>query len=151
MTREEALLEFKSKMAGIEFMLGHGTCLGAYRDHALIEDDHDIDIWIFKNSLEDVEKVIDCPHRTLSWKHNQHTFMFEGYKFDLVFWQKAGDEYHLNFTDRPPDVLPARLAETKPIEFLGETFLIPKYTDEYLTYYYEDWRTKSDKPATIRK
>jgi len=155
MTREQTLLEFKDKMdkAGIEFMLGHGTCLGAYRDHALIKDDHDIDISIFKSDVESVKKVIAWQCNARGSRFNQFTFIAHGHKIDILFWQKNGDVYNLNFRHRKPDVLPAKFAETKSIEFLGQTFLIPKYTEEYLEYYYDKtWRTKiNGKPAKIRK
>lgn len=151
MTREKALLEFKRRMdkAGIEFSLGYGTCLAVYRDGTIFKDDHDIDISIFKSDLESVRKAIGYPHSKRGSRYNQFTFDVEGYKFDLVFWQKVGDEYNLNFRRREPDVLPEKFAELKPIEFLGETFMVPKYTDEYLEYYYGDWKDKTNKRHAI--
>ncbi len=134
-------------------MLGHGTCLGAYRDGALIEDDHDIDIWIFNSSIEEVRKVIDWDYSKRATRFNQHKFVIDGHIFDVVFWQKRGDEYHLEFWRHSPDRLPARLAETKPFIFLGEEFLIPKYTEEYLEYYYDKdwWIPQNGRSATVRK
>ena len=140
-------------MGGIEFMLGHGTCLGAYRDMALIEDDHDLDIWLFDGDIRKIKEIFKCKARRMVWKLNQYTMIIYGHRFDIVLWEKKGNEYHLYFTDRGPDVLPERLAETKPFVFLGEEFLIPKHTEEYLEYYYDkDWRTpKKGRPANIMK
>lgn len=155
MKREEALLEFKKGMdkAGIEFMLGHGTCLGVYRDGEILENDHDIDISIFGSDVKSVAKAVGWKYGIRWSKPNEHTFLVDGIKFDVTFWQKVGNEYHNNQRFHKPARLPEKFAELKPIEFLGETFLIPKHTEEYLEYYYEkSWETKIDnKTALVRR
>ena len=153
--RIEALLETKRRLdnAGIEFCLGHGTCLGAYRDKALIDDDHDIDIWIFNRKIKDVRKILKWPvSRRTSGKLDELTFIpSPGVRVDVCCWQKVGNEYHLNFKPKSNrlDRLPEKFAEFKQIEFLGHTFLIPKHTEEYLVLYYgETWKKKiKGKPA----
>lgn len=148
MTRDQALLCFKRRMdvAGIEFWLGHGTCLGAYRDGALIKSDHDIDIQLFGSDIKKVEKAVNLPYEIRGTKPDQFTFVADGWiKFDVCFWQKVGDEYHLRIRGGKPDRLSGKFRELKPIQFLGETFLVPKHTEEYLEYYYDkDWRTRID-------
>ena len=154
MKRKDALIMFKKIMdgAGIKFWLGYGSCLGAYRDGELIDTDHDIDIEIFDSSIQEVEKVLFYPYNSRSGKPDQFTFIIEGYKFDVCFWQKVGDEYHLRIRGGKPDKIPAKFGELTTIEFYGEEFLIPKLTEEYLEYYYEkDWNIKNPNKKAITR
>jgi len=149
---EAVLKEAKAVLdeCGVAFFLRHGTCLGAVRDGAFIPWDDDLDIGsvIGLHGLTE-DKVLETAK----------VFEEQGFHVDVI-----DSELHLsvdmkrhgiqmdwtcyrivdgNIYQWPVIEIPASLHEDlKPIEFLGETFMVPNPPEKYFELKYgPDWQT----------
>lgn len=153
---------------GLQYWLNYGTLLGAYRDHAFIKHDYDLDIgmwWKDQNGVK--ELFLDNGFKLVNefhfgeWDHPEKTefrFEYAGAFIDVDFY--TIDETQMAFTFNPLlkegidytqrhirlPVIAERINNPirglSRLEFIGHNFLVPSNTEEYLVYNYgENWRT----------
>lgn len=153
---------------GLQYWLNYGTLLGAYRDHAFIPHDYDLDIGMWWKDqkgvrelfLENGFKLINEFHFG-SWDTPEKTefrFEYAGTFIDVDFY--SIDENQMAFTYNPLlkkgidyticnvklPVIAERINNPirglEKMEFIGHYFLVPSNTEEYLIYNYgENYRT----------
>ncbi len=143
MATAEALLKEAKEILdgiGIVFFLRQGTCLGAVRDHALIEWDDDLDIGSIIGLHGLTEDLIEPA---------AEAFRSRGYDADVVEadtkisveLDKLGTHMDLtcyriiddNILQTPGVRIPGSLhTNLKRIDFLGEQFNVPNPPEEYL-------------------
>ena len=143
MSRAEALLKEAKQILdrlGLVFFLRHGTCLGAVRDHALIEWDDDLDI----GSVIGLHGLTEERVRSTAHVFEEHGFAVSIHTSDLnlsVDLKKSSSQidwtcYRI-IDDRiyqwPVIQIPVSLhTDLKEIDFLGEKFWVPNPPEEYL-------------------
>ena len=143
MSKAETLLkEAKAILDGLRivFFLRHGTCLGAVRDHALIEWDDDLDIGsiiglhgLSEGAIEPVAEAFrESGFNALVTEADLHISLEldkHGTHMDWVCYRIIGDSIY----QYPVVKIPVSLhTDLKPIEFLGEQFNVPNPPEEYL-------------------
>ncbi len=132
----------------ILFWLAWGTCLGAIREQHFIADDDDIDLDVY---LKDSQRVIDLipvfkshGFEIIPWLHVGVQLLRKNIQIDIFFanpikkqaeiiaWVTAGEKLEGDF-----------FSELEMIEFLNETYLVPKNPTNYLYYAYgASWQQK---------
>jgi phosphorylcholine metabolism protein LicD len=162
MTKERAahsLLEYKVVMEAIgqPFMLDGGTLLGAYRDQDFCEDDwNDIDTTIWHQEpgvIADMTRWLTAlgfivhhhwPKKEktteqISFKREKIKIdvMLKERKGDCAWWTVYGGERGITYKSLPAH----HYDNPASVQFLGQQFLIPGDTENYLTARYGDWRT----------
>lgn len=143
------LLDFKDVMDKYEldFLLGYGTLLGAFREKDFISHDEDIDILMldkdkikFFNILKELEKIdfIFCRYDErglVSIMRNQEyidIYFFHEYKDNI--YKCAGEFIQKNF-----------LYERTKIKFLNTEFEVPFNSKKILEFWYgKDWKIPID-------
>lgn len=153
MTTAESVLKDAKQILdqlGLAFFLRHGTCLGAVRDKAFIEWDDDLDIGsvigLHGLTEELVYKAADV------FKENGFEVQVKVNELNLsVDMQKSGTQldwtcYRIigeSIFQWPVIEIPVSLhTDLKPIEFLGETFMVPNPPEEYFRLKYgSNWMT----------
>ena len=147
---EKALLEAKRMIDffNVKFWLSGGQVLGLYRDGYFLDNEHDIDLGVFKDGAErlvilsncfDVRKNPDGSLRCLKMK-------IGGIGVDIfVFHQKENIFYtatHCEGFGYAYHVYPKEVYENfREWAFLGEKFLMPE-PEKYLELEYGDWKKK---------
>ena len=148
----------------VEFTLGYGVCLGAYRDKNFLPGDDDIDLVITqKLSLEMRQRIaeelmdIGFKAQKMYWnvkgrriddvadyQGNEKTgiIVVERYfKLTIFFFYEENGEMICIPHDRPLiSSLSKFYKKLGKIKFKGDTYLIPTPTEEYLTWTYGDWK-----------
>lgn len=153
---------------GLQYWLNYGTLLGAYRDHAFIKHDYDLDIgmwWKDQNGVKELFlangfKLVNEFHFG-AWDNPEKTefrFEYAGAFIDVDFYTiddtqmaftfnpllKGGIDYTQRHIKLP--VIAERINNPirglERMEFIGHYFLVPSNTEEYLVYNYgKNWRT----------
>ena len=142
----DALRDLKKVLnaAQIEFFLISGTLLGCIREGKILGHDKDIDVGVW--SEVGFERVKEClaksgffyivqtrqPYRLLMIKH------VNDIAIDVFFHFKEADNYWHGGVKTTWSNKPFTLIEH---QFLGNSFMIPKDAEQYLTENYGDWRT----------
>ena len=157
---ERALKEAKGILdeLGVVFLLSSGTCLGAIRDNAIIPWDDDIDLISVMGANGLTDEAVDIAVAA---------FRERGYfvsavdstnkQFSMIkdYVRTGWECYRISdgiVSIYPRTQIPARLfTQPREISFLGERFLVPDPTDEYLRLKYgEGWMTPK-KPGVYEK
>lgn len=150
----------------IPYILDKGTLLGIIRENRLLPWDSDMDIHVSRDHLpiflktkwklwfkgyrvkvkryrEDVGPFKKGEVRIIKIQTRKFLFFKEGNIMDLFVKKQVGDE-HIYTVGQYPFYLksvPSKFFyETTDIEFDGKKYPIPKEFDEYLRYYYGDWK-----------
>ena len=146
----------------ITFWLIYGTCLGVYRDGALIPWDTDIDIGIWPQDnyellVESLEKnfikpeclFMDVKGVSTLWiikvgDYHRTNNSIDPYLDITPFYEGNGSYWFLRGI-KDGNVVGLRYPKIffdsfEQIEFKGLTFNVPANTNEYLAYLYNDWR-----------
>jgi hypothetical protein len=135
---------------GLVFFLRQGTCLGAYRDHALIAWDDDLDLGSIIDmhgfTVDDIDPAVEALRANGCYVEVEHEGLYTSvriFKYDIrIDWQcyrvVEGTIAHY-----PGVPFPIRLfTELAEVDFIGGTYLIPSPPEEYLTFKYgPDWST----------
>lgn len=138
------VLDIEAQRAGLRYILGYGTVLGAMREHDFIAHDEDIDLIV---SHDQRQTLIDLLP-TLTRKG-----------FEIARWDKRGllsvirNGEYIDFYIFSPwkpglytccgEPLPCKfLDHSRTIDFLGLRQQVPADTEEALAFWYgETWRT----------
>lgn len=135
---------------GLKFWLTSGTLLGAYREKRLLTHDIDIDVAMFIADLEKARQALIADGFELIHEFgvvgdgvSELAFCCKEVKIDIFFVSVKNRKFVHNiffkehFSDHNDDfrVIEMFLPETDFIEydFLGDKYLIPEKTEEYLT------------------
>lgn len=149
-TARKNLLTFKRIMdeANVEFLLMHGTLLGAIREHDFIKHDIDIDVSIqdeyrFLELIPAIEKegLKLCRY----YENVMCSLIRDGVYIDVYFvnilpkWCVLRP-FLVRYLHR---ILPRKFfVRPQTINFLGETYRIPNHHLELIEHWYgKDWRT----------
>ena len=153
---------------GLQYWLNYGTLLGAYRDHAFIKHDYDLDIGMWWKDQKGIKELLLQNGFKLvnefhfgEWdkpENVEYRFEYAGAFIDVDFY--TIDENEMAYTYNPllkEDVdynpkgvrLPIicerinnPIRGLKQIDFIGGKFWVPSNTEEYLVYNYgENWKT----------
>lgn len=139
---------------GITFWLAWGTCLGAIREQNFIAHDNDIDLEAYQKDQHRVMALIpELEHQgfqvnTLRVKNTWFLQMNrKGVQIDIYFCKIAKIRYKKNESKRSGWLSSAAFlegdfySELDTIDFLGETYKVPKNPVSYLNYVYgSTWR-----------
>ncbi len=135
---------------GLVFFLRQGTCLGAYRDHALIEWDDDLDLGSIIDmhgfTVEDIDPAVAALRAIGCYVEVDHEGLYSSVKIMKyrirIDWQcyrvVEGTIAHY-----PGVPFPIRLfTEFAEVDFNGGTYRIPSPPEDYLQFKYgPDWST----------
>lgn len=140
------------KKYNVAYWLDGGTCLGAIREHDFIEIDTDTDIGVLEETYKEevtqeiIDKGFELIHKYGSREKGcELAFVRNGVKTDIFFYYlKDGKRWYAMYTNQMiPMVYEAGIFEKqKPVDFLGEEFMIPIDTHRYLETKYGDYMTK---------
>lgn len=153
----EDLLEVKQVFddLNLPLFLMYGTALGIYRDDQFLKSDHDIDLgtWGQKNKEKIWSKLEPLGFYKRAGKKDlegQTDFLSihtnRQVSFDIFLFEEYNDEYKAFTTPTTCcATLPKQFAKMEKIKFYGQTFLIPSPTEDYLTYFYGDWKDRNNR------
>lgn len=144
---------------GVEYWLDYGTLLGAVRQNDFIDDDMDIDIGIFADQTDRLEKVlIDLSQHGLDFSPDYFSGMMRkanivvhdlkgGFaKLELVPVYFQGYKYYKLTREEGEQIYGAGtphqlLSVFRTVMFKGSWVRIPAAPEKLLEYYYLDWKT----------
>jgi hypothetical protein len=150
------LIDTELRKAGIEYWLNYGTLLGAYREHAFIAHDYDLDLGLFWEDRDKIKDIMLAAGATLkvefrcgSWKNPEYMEMRFEYKnvyADFDFYKiEDGIAYSFlpaflpdtpnkiqDYTVVLTEVVTQKFVGLKEMEFLGRLYKVPANTEEYL-------------------
>ncbi len=157
---------------GVQFFLGYGTCLGAYRDKDFLPGDDDIDLIVTQKLTYKEKKRLGHALIDIGFERNPDVLWnvygrFEenlngyngteetgvivskrGVPITIFFFFDNGEEW-MCIPRRggiPVLTIPHKfLQKGKQIKFKGEKFLVPDKVEEYLAYAYSDWKNPNAK------
>ena len=158
----------------LKFWLTSGTLLGAYREKRLLTHDIDIDVAMFISDMEHAKQVLTANGFVLEHEFgvvgegvSELSFCCKDVKIDIFFVEVKNEKFVHNIffkgndSNRNDDfcVIEMFLPQTGFIEyeFLGEKYLIPEKTTEYLTANYgpnfmipdKYWNYMKDIPSAV--
>lgn len=150
------LLDFKESMDkfDIPFVLIFGTLLGVYRDNDVIEWDNDVDVACFRGDKHGIgDVIVDMILKGFTLQPNtpEHdtNFIRDGEKIEIWWFDPTEDEWFYDKTIRYPKDFFDVLDYT---DFLGEKWLVPSDTEEFLRLTYGDgWRIPNKNGTYILK
>lgn len=135
---------------GVVFFLRQGTCLGAYRDHALIAWDDDLDLGSIIDmhgfTEDDIDPAVEALRANGCYVEVEHEGLYTSVrilKYRIkIDWQcyrvVKGTIAHYPGVPFPVSLF----TELADVEFNGGTYRIPSPPEEYLRYKYgPDWAT----------
>lgn len=149
------LLSFKKILDEhhVQFLIMHGTLLGAIREHDFIKHDIDIDTCVInENALIELIPLLKekglllCRHIP----HVIYTFIKDNVYIDVYIVNKLQGlirPFYVRYLER---IIPRKyFIMPGKIKFIGETFRIPNHSLQLLEFWYgENWRTPiSDSPS----
>jgi len=147
------LLDLKQHMDKnhLKFALIYGTLLGAIREKNFIEHDEDTDLLVFmedrENFLNTLFDLRELGFEVGRYEKKMISLIRDGEYIDLYFFKKKG------FNTRECDgyVIKSKYLDTfDKYEFLGDTFYIPKNSEELLNSLYGlDWRVPNKEGSTM--
>lgn len=135
---------------GVVFFVRQGTCLGAFRDHALIPWDDDLDLGSIIGSHGFDEAMIEPTAAAFRANGCYVEVHHEGlYTAVKIFKYRIRIDWQCyrvvkgTIAHYPGVPFPARLfTELADVDFLGDTYRVPNPPEEYLTFKYgPDWVT----------
>lgn len=152
----------------LQYWLNYGTLLGAYRDHAFIKHDYDLDIGMWWKDQTGVKELfLDNGFKLVvefhfgPWDNPEKTefrFEYAGAYIDVDFY--TIDENEMAYTYNPLfkddwdytknvslhpiicEKINNPIRGLSQIDFIGGKFWVPSNTEEYLVYNYgQNWKT----------
>jgi hypothetical protein len=147
----------------ITFWLTSGTLLGAYRENRLLRHDLDLDVAAFADVRPQLQAALTAAGFKLTHEFGivgekivEQTFSYKNVKIDVFYADKANDKILTYCFFKAPEreneaawnTVQIKFPNTEFIkyEFLGEQYLIPEKTQEYLSANYgEDFMTPNTK------
>ncbi|WP_288279423.1 LicD family protein [uncultured Prevotella sp.] len=135
---------------GLQFLLFFGTLLGAVREHGFITHDEDIDLVMMKSDMPAFLAML-FELREVGFelaRYERRGFLSiirKGEYIDMYFFAPYKKDASLMHCCM--DICEKKyLEEVAPMEFLGNTYLAPIESEEYLTHQYgNNWRIPSAK------
>lgn len=156
----------------LKFWLTCGTLLGAYREHRLLGHDLDLDVAMFAEDREKVQKALLAGGFKLEHEFGvaedgikEQSYYYQKVKIDIFFVEKNKDSFvaHVFFREKESsqndnfNVVQIFFPQTDFMEydFLGNKYLIPEKTDDYLAANYgkdfmtpnKNWDYRKDIPS----
>ena len=166
----ELLANFKTCLDqhGLKFWLTCGTLLGAYREHQLLGHDSDLDVAMFAEDREQAMAALISYGFKLEHEFGvvgegikEQSYCFKDVKIDIFYVEKRDNSLvaHVFFkkeiSSKSDDfnVIEIFFPETDFVEyeFLGNNYLIPEKTVEYLSANYGENFMTPDKSWDYRK
>lgn len=130
----------------VNFILFFGTLLGALREHDFITHDEDIDLVLLK---EDMPRFLSLLYTLREQGFEVIRFeergflsiMRKGEYIDLYFMAKYPTDNNLRYL--ATEICNSEYVEERcSMEFMGETFYVPRNSIAFLEFYYgKEWRT----------
>ena len=134
----------------VVFFLRQGTCLGAYRDHAIIPWDDDLDVGSIIGAHGFSEELIDPTVEAFRaigcYVEVHHEGLYTSVKIMKYRIRIDWQCYRMvkgTIAHYPGVPFPMRLfTDLAEVDFIGDTYLVPNPPEEYLTAKYgPDWVT----------
>ena len=133
----------------IRFFLIFGTLLGAYRDHAFIPYDKDVDIGLFEEDKIRVQRLVDKGdfkyfglHYTGNNFKRFSTFLYKNEYLDLFYFRSGLAVSRFEISKIKSRFILAKYGKLQNIHFLGTSFLTVGNIEAYLKDAYgDDWKT----------
>ncbi len=155
----QSLLLFKAIFDSLElpFALGHGTLLGVYRDGNILSGEGEIDvympfaidkIWLAEN-LKKCGCIVEQSYEELKSPHNltmgARLEKFKKYVIEISFLKPQDNHLIMGFNRGDKEIhLKVSPFEFIHMNFIGESFLIPKDTALHLSEVYgKDWNKRT--------
>lgn len=145
---KQNLLDFKFILDNnkVNFLLMHGTLLGAIREHNFIKHDIDIDTCTFEEEklIEIIPELSKVGLKLCRYEKNViYSFIRNNVYIDVYIVNKLQGlirPFYVRYLYR---VIPRKyFRRVKKINFLGKTFRIPNHSIKLLEFWYgKDWRT----------
>ena len=134
------------KIYGIDYFLSCGTALGLYRDGNFIPWDDEIDIEIFSEhfvlALDDLRELFIengfIARATPRGNTSKMGLFKKGVKIAIGSIYRDNNGYRCDLYQKFPESF---FDNPQIYNFCGRDFRLPGPTDEYLTFYYGDWKT----------
>jgi|TARA_R100000081_G_scaffold47776_1_gene22794 hypothetical protein len=134
------------KSQKVKYFLSCGTALGLYRDGNFIPWDDEIDVEVFSEVLcpvlpqlrDEFIKRGFIARPTYRGNTSKMTTFKNGIKVAIGAIYSNGAGYRCDLNQKFPDKF---YNQPEIYNFNGRDFRLPGPTDEYLTFYYGDWRT----------
>ena len=135
---------------GVVFFLRQGTCLGAYRDHALIEWDDDLDLGSIIDmhgfTLDDIDPAVEALRAGGCYVEVEHDGLYSSVrimKYRIKIDWQCYRVVEGTIAHYPGVPFPIHLfTDFAEVEFNGGSYRIPNPPEEYLEYKYgPDWVT----------
>lgn len=130
--------------AGLRFLLGYGSVLGAMREHDFIAHDEDIDLILHADQrqtlLDLLPALVKRGFEIARWdKRGLLSVTRDGEYIDFYIFSPLSDKLY----DCCGEPLPRKfLDDSKTIDFLGLQVCVPADTEEALEFWYgPSWRT----------